>query len=189
MNVFNILVEDTFHVCTASKLSTFAHRKSGSIKCVYNFCYQFKTSVFLLNSIKKQLKNKGRRNVLHNLYVISTLFPICLHRGSWRVSKKSHLYLKLWFVLLVYKKVFLFYRRNESYAFCFVDHKWNQTVRKCIRKFIFNRGHIFLKMWSTQVYCKSDNLRLEKIYTSNAVSLKPCKISRAYGNKIKTLEW
>lgn len=49
---------------------------------------------------------------------------------------------------------------------------------------------IFFKtMSSTQVHCKSDNLRLEKIYTSHAVSLKPRKISRAYGHKIKTLEW
>lgn len=46
---------------------------------------------------------------------------------------------------------------------------------------------IFFKQ--CQVYCKSDNLRLEKIYTSHAVSLKLRKISRAYGNKIKTLEW
>lgn len=48
---------------------------------------------------------------------------------------------------------------------------------------------IFLNNVKHTSICKSDNLRLKKIYTSHVVSLKPRKVSRAYGNKIKTLEW
>lgn len=63
-----------------------------SLKLVYVYWTQ----------LKSNQKIREERNVLHNLYTISSHFPVCLHRGSWRMSKKSHLYLKLWFVLLVY---------------------------------------------------------------------------------------
>lgn len=51
--------------------------------------------------------------------------------------------------MLTYKNIFRFYR-NEP--FCFADHKWDHTVQKCICKFIFNSGLLFVFMSSKQVY-------------------------------------
>lgn len=98
------------------RLPSLAHLLTGNQEALilYIICVIYLKIVYVYwTQLKSNWKIREQKHVLHNLYIISTPFPICLHRGSWRVSKKSHLYLKLWFVLLVYiqKGIFILQKK------------------------------------------------------------------------------